>query len=352
MHVNPNLFFLIKDGQFIIWDYLHHRQFTIELAYLERLQQWSENQVHDITAIDQELMEAQLLIQHQPSQLWGWDELAQIYHIGTKNIGDDDKIPNKENWLNHYLIYCAKLATSAPELKTQKEGKKISLPPPDFTLLANETLISSLKKRKTSRSFNKQAAQLEKISTLLYVSLGPLHGHWSDLEENNLQVLGRRKSFPSAGGIHAEEAYLVALRVDQLQAGIYHYNSFDHNLTLIQEKMSEQDLIDLLYGQYFAEGLAFGLILTASFDKVWWKYPNSRAYRMVFLDIGHASQTLLLTATALGLSTWMTGAFSDTQIENLLNLVDTSEQPLFFLGFGYGDCNFLDHQTLLTIKQS
>ena len=58
---------------------------------------------------------------------------------------------------------------------------------------------------------------------------------------------------------------------------------------------------------------------------------------MAYVEAGHIAQTFQLVATSLGLNTWLTGALSDTQVENLLNLEDSTEQPLFFVGCGRSD---------------
>jgi len=58
---------------------------------------------------------------------------------------------------------------------------------------------------------------------------------------------------------------------------------------------------------------------------------------MAFVEAGHLSQTFQLVATALGMNTWLTGAFSDDQVENLLKLENRAEQPLFFVGCGESD---------------
>ncbi|WP_245528688.1 hypothetical protein [Candidatus Odyssella thessalonicensis] len=61
MYLNPNLFFLIKDGQFVVWDYLHHTQFTLEPDYMERLRLWGEGKIESLSTIDRELEEAKLI---------------------------------------------------------------------------------------------------------------------------------------------------------------------------------------------------------------------------------------------------------------------------------------------------
>jgi hypothetical protein len=55
---------------------------------------------------------------------------------------------------------------------------------------------------------------------------------------------------------------------------------------------------------------------------------------MAFVEAGHLSQSFQLVATALGLNTWLTGAFADQQVEALLSLAGSAEQPLFFVGCG------------------
>lgn len=59
---------------------------------------------------------------------------------------------------------------------------------------------------------------------------------------------------------------------------------------------------------------------------------------MAYVEAGHISQTFQLVATALGLSTWLTGALTDHQVESLLNIEENNpEQALFFVGCGKSD---------------
>ncbi|MBN9344025.1 MAG: hypothetical protein BGO76_08185 [Caedibacter sp. 38-128] len=338
MYVNPHIFFFLKDGDIIAWDYKNHQQFALEKLYFERLVDWAKGNELDPMSIDQELVEGALLCAQQPlKEEWGWDVLAQIYHIGTRDIATNLGELDPQQWSKEYLEYCQGISQDAPEFHTKREGTVIELPSPDLSLLKNQNFLDVIKARKTCRSFTGEPVTLEYLSTLLYVSLGPLHDKWQDLEDNNLMVLGTRKAFPSGGGIHPEEAYIVAFNVEGLEPGVYHYDDQQHSLTLIKKGEFEKQVIELLLGQFFAKGLAFGIFLTSRFDKIWWKYPHSRAYRVALLDIGHASQTTLLTATALGLQTWLTGAFYDSKIEEFLEIKTSAESSIFFIGVGHGD---------------
>ena len=339
MRVNPNIFFIIKDGQMVVWDYDNHQQFELEPSYVDRLLFWAKNppSLEELTPIDQELLEGKLLLTTEEdtclskdSKEWGWDALSHIFHKGTSDICE--KTLTQDEWNEQYVTYCQEIAQTPP-LERPSKGT-LPLPAPNEKSLENATLLKTLYDRKTCRSFYGETLSLENLSTLLYFSFGVIHKEWPDLK--GLKQLGIRKAFPAGGGLHAEEVYMIVYRVDGLAPGIYHYDSQAHLLSLVSEGFFEKNVIELLSSQYFCEGLSVGFFITSRFEQYWWKYPHSRAYRPALLDIGHASQTFLLTATALGLQTWLTAAFQDTSVRDFLKLDNKTEHPLFFVGAGYG----------------
>jgi SagB-type dehydrogenase family enzyme len=105
-------------------------------------------------------------------------------------------------------------------------------------------------------------------------------------------------------------------------------------------------------GQPFGEGVAFGVFLVAYFDKIWWKYPHSRGYRVALLDAGHLSQTFQLVSTALGILTWMTANIHDVNISTLLKLDGVHEAPIHFLAGGYGQKSGVYHGVSEYFKKS
>jgi len=122
-----------------------------------------------------------------------------------------------------------------------------------------------------------------------------------------------------------------------LKPGIYAYNASEHTLSTVNTQLKTA-LGQVLSGQHFINELPAGLFITCRFDKLWWKYEHSRAYRMAYVEAGHISQTYQLVATAMGLSTWLTGALTDNQVESLLGFEENNpEQVLFFVGCGKSD---------------
>jgi SagB-type dehydrogenase family enzyme len=297
--------------------------------------------------MDKKFEESELISASLKDCFWGWDVLSKIFHFGTKirqadishQIVDDPK-----RFVLEHIFLAESALKNSPDIYTEKVGVTHTLPPPDFSMLNSVEFLHILKKRKTSRSFDNISLSIDILSTLLYIVFGDFHPvNHEDYTKYGFQQIGLRKSSPSAGGLHSSEAYILALNIKNLEPGIYHYQAHKHILSLIRKVDLSVELSNLLCGQYFAQGLSLGIFITSRFDKIWHKYPHSRAYRVALLDIGHLSQTFQLTATALGLNTWLSGAFVDSEVTRLLDLKDDgSEQPLFFVGAGFGDGSPLD----------
>jgi nitroreductase len=61
---------------------------------------------------------------------------------------------------------------------------------------------------------------------------------------------------------------------------------------------------------------------------------GSRSRRYVDMEVGHASQSLVLQAVALGLGGAVVGAFDDAALHRLLDL-PKAEEPLVIMPFGH-----------------
>lgn len=347
MHINPCLFILLRPPGQVVWNYRNHTQHELDLNYATRLAQLINNpelfDTHNI--IDTQLLNADILtISKIDSPSWGWDELSKIYHIGTQNIPCEHTPQDIHEWSRDYLAHCNEvLATPAPasDRQTLETGQRINLPAP--CALNDDSLGKVLLQRKTCRSFTGAAITLNDVGTLLYLTLGYLHERENDRDDSIAPGLSARRSSPSAGGLNACEGFLLVQNINGLEPGIYAYHPADHTLSRVNP-LPQPAIGQLLGGQHFINNLPLGLFITARFDRLWWKYEHSRAYRMAFVEAGHLSQTFQLVATALGLNTWLTGAFADQQVEALLNIEGDAEQPLLFVGCGQSDGQVMCHE--------
>lgn len=162
-----------------------------------------------------------------------------------------------------------------------------------------------------------------------------------------------KKTSPSGGAMHPTEAYLLVRNVEGVAPGLYHYHASDHALQPLpvdevailagagkHADAASKSALDFLAWiavsgqQWFADAPVL-VMLAPRFARNYWKYRNhAKAYRVAILDVGHLSQTLLLTATELGLGAFITAAINEVDIERAFGLAHYVEGPLAVCGFG------------------
>ncbi|MFK9081500.1 SagB family peptide dehydrogenase [Pseudomonas neuropathica] len=341
MFLNQFLFFVFRSHVLVVWDYKNHRQYEFNAAYVKRLLEIVENpkSFDEENPMDLDLLNNGILLKEETSpEYWGWDDLSKIFHVGTKDIPCETFPKNRKEWADLYYRHCESLMMKPVEVARTRnfgsngaytfgevflEGGSV------FDVGLNEALIN----RKTCRVFERKAVLLEDLTSILYLAFGYLKERKNDAGEFVPVGFCSRRSSPSGGGLNASEVYIYVGNVEGVASGIHYYNPDTHSLIFMCAL--PEALGEFLEGQHFINDIPFGVFLTSRFDKMWWKYEHSRAYRVSILDIGHLSQTFQLVATAAGLKTWLTAALTDAKIEKLLGLSGLSEQPMLFVGAGY-----------------
>jgi SagB-type dehydrogenase family enzyme len=210
--------------------------------------------------------------------------------------------------------------------KSLRNTKKIALPK---TKPATSEFLQVLLKRKTHRKFSNQQLPLTSVSQLLSLV-------WGVTGYLRSPVFGRlvHKTSPSGGARHPGEVYLMALRVKGLRRGLYHYHPERHQLEMISAGATPEKAKLYCAHQSYTRSAAALFLMTAIFPRTMWKYPRSRAYRVVLLDAGHLCQTFCLVATWLGLAPFCTAALSDKVIEKDLKIDGITESVLYVAGVG------------------
>jgi SagB-type dehydrogenase family enzyme len=335
-YLNPHLFFLLNQGETVVWDYKNHVQYSLTPRHYERLATFSSGDGSlEETPLDRELCEAGLISpEPYPDTEWGWDVLGKMYHMGTQNI-HGEVIEDETLWVQEYQKFCHSVDAQVAYAPLSVEGERVNLPPAEVSL-NQKTLEEALHNRATTRDFNGSPLSLKELSTFLFTVFGPIHGPWEELTKAGMDISGLRKAHPSGGALHPVEGYLAVFHVEGLEPGVYHYNVLGHYLTRVNTAVSYQELTSIFCGQFFLEGIAVGLFLVGTLEKVWQKYVHSRSYKDVYLDAGHLSQTALLSATNLGWRTWISAWFNDAAAASLLKVDGVKNFPLFFHGYGYG----------------
>ncbi len=195
-------------------------------------------------------------------------------------------------------------------------------------------LDALLDRRVTCRNYDRsRKLSLEQFSAVLHRVFG---ARAVDDYAPGVQLM--KKGVPSAGGLHATEAYLIVQHVEGIAPGLYHYHPVDHALETIAalDAAAAATLTKRCVAaqSYFVDAHVI-VIPTSRFRRNFWKYRNhAKAYRALILDVGHLSQTLYLAATELGLAAFVTAAINEVEIEQAFGLDPLEEGPLAVCGFG------------------
>jgi len=140
-----------------------------------------------------------------------------------------------------------------------------------------------------------------------------------------------RRGFPSAGEAYPLEAYLVALRVEGMFPGVYHYFSKEHQLFQISPRAEVAPWSEALMGlalERAAALLAFTLVPERS-EALY----GLRGYRYALLEAGYAASLALLAAVGQGLAAYPAETFHDEAVARLLGLPE-GEYPGVVLVLG------------------
>jgi SagB-type dehydrogenase family enzyme len=187
-----------------------------------------------------------------------------------------------------------------------------------------------LGRRRTTRKFTHVKIKFKECSELLLHTCGKVAEIYG--KGVGLQLL---KTSPSGGARHPVEAYIVAFNVEDLASGIYHYNCKNHSLECLDSSPDASLIWEYVHRQGDLVNASMAVFFTARWARHMWKYRYARSYRMVMFDVGHLVQTFILTATALGLRTFLTPAVSDSAIQKLLHIEDDLEEsPLYCVAIG------------------
>lgn len=206
------------------------------------------------------------------------------------------------------------MAKNLPE-----SSKTILLPPPELT--GSCSLEECLKKRRSVREFSRRSISLAQLSKLLWSAQG-VTGH-----------VERKRTPPSAGGLHPLETYVVAGNIDGLIPGIYKYVVGSHVLAKLDDTDVRQSLGRAAVNQNWLADAPAVFVFSAIYERTTGKY-GSRGTRYVHMDAGFAAENLHLQVVALGMGTVVIGAFEDDEVHRVMGL-SSEEQPQLIMPVGW-----------------
>jgi len=180
-------------------------------------------------------------------------------------------------------------------------------------------LWKALQRRRSYRDFTENPISVDTLAQLVWATQGVTAMAGDSLF----------RTAPSAGGLFPIETYLVINHVEGLESGLYH---------LFLPEWELEFLSPGNYGAPLAQAaLSQGMMAKAAVDFVWtavvyrsaWKYEQ-RAYRYIYLDVGHICQNLYLACESLDLGCCAVGAFFDKEANQLIG-VDGNEETVIYM---------------------
>jgi len=242
--------------------------------------------------------------------LRGKDTLAQIFHENTKHGPMTGRA--YAAWIVNFTRSHRAQLTSELPYKTYSLMERRALPAVD----AQSELERTIAARRSVRSFSGAPIGLAELARLLFFTYG------------RTDRRGLFRAVASAGAVFPLELYVVALRVDGLEPGVYHYGVESGGLDVVRPGDHLGTLKQVLaWDGVDIERASLAIVITAVFRRNSVKYLD-RGYRMVLVEAGEAAQNLCLLATSMELGACLLGGFRDDPLSELLDVDGVEEAPL------------------------
>lgn len=184
-------------------------------------------------------------------------------------------------------------------------------PPPDARL------FPSLARRRSVRHFTDQPITLAMLSDLLVAAAG-VTGTLRDGDSP-----ARARPYPSAGGRHPLELYLLPLRVDGLPSRLYRFNAPARALQQVPGEVSwfrrPFGAVGTAAAPEVPSEPALVIVVTAVVARTMQRYENG-GLLFIYQELGALYQTLHLVATGLGLGGFILGGGNELRNSQALGL--------------------------------
>ncbi len=242
------------------------------------------------------------------------DSVGRKFMDGTKyqNMGKSAQMEDKPH----------------PPLEEAYDDSKpiIDLPKPPDIKLGTMSLREVIDRRRSRRAYSDQPLSLEELSYLLWCTQG--------VQKTRADQAFLR-TVPSAGARHAFETYLLVNNVEGLKPGLYRFLASRHCLQEIDltEGLADR-CAEACLGQRIIKSCAVTFIWVAVAYRMTWRY-NERGYRYLHLDAGHVCQNLYLGAESIDCGTCAVGAFSDDDLNRVLNFDGADHFVIYLAPVGH-----------------
>lgn len=245
--------------------------------------------------------------------------------LGLEYLKSQQWWPFRGAYYRRFFDSFTRAVSSRRELQVREKRYLLAAEVPiqsNWNLLSRIRLLDCLTLRRTSRHLSGRPLDFAELGTWLMASFGPQR-------QLPHPPVGRewQRTLPSPGGLFSTEIYFLALNIDGLARGLYHFCGERGVFEVLPWSLSPID-IDSLYPdptwrelKETASGVVF---LSAVFARSKVKY-HSRYLRFALLEAGAVMQNLDLVAAALRIGIFHQGSVHEGSVDRLLRLDGESE---------------------------
>lgn len=261
--------------------------------------------------------------------------------------GADDASPDLRQWSPHELWFHTRtrmgnggylglgfgrtnwgkrIGDPVPPKRPPFAAEPLDLHRPDMDALRVDdlTLTAAMEDRRSIREHDDEnPITCDQLGELLYRCLRITDAY--DLDGTTCLSSPR----PSGGSVYELEVYPVVRRVRGLSAGLYHYDSHQHQLRLVSPP--DGDVVRVLSAAALAAIVPRPpqvlLLVTARFGRLMRTY-EAFPYALVLKHVGVLYQSLYLTATSMGLAACALGAGDPTAFGAVSGVDRTTEDTV------------------------
>jgi SagB-type dehydrogenase family enzyme len=206
---------------------------------------------------------------------------------------------------------CVARDVAASNVAARRTARTSRLPQPSTG--GGTSLADALLRRRSVRAFTPDPLTRDELGQLMWAAQGVTH----DIN---------RRTAPSGGALYPLELYAAT------PDAVLHYLPDGHRVEEWRPAQGWQALVDATPSKDAVAGAPVVFVVAGAIRRTAAKYGGqSRSY--VDLEVGHATQNLLLQAVALGLGAVTIGAFNEGRLARFLAL-PVQERALYLVPVG------------------
>ncbi len=211
---------------------------------------------------------------------------------------------------------------------TKIDGPQLAFLLPSPSTKGSVSVEQALARRRSYRSYLKDAISAETLSQILWAAYGitkPM--------PNRPQTRGGLRTAPSAGALYPLEIYALVGNVKGVEPGVYRYLAQEHKIVRVINKDIKKELAAAALNQEMISTAPACIFYSAIYSRTTQRYGDRGRDRYVCMDLGFSAQNVHLQAEALHLGTCAIGAFDDEKVKKVMQLPE-EELPLLIMPIG------------------